>query len=138
MADATLVTEAGYKYPDVFPNELFVKRSVARHFASLGFERMGGGYTDYVCYSHNSSERWHIEAKGQSQSMTTDFHTGLGQLVHRMTDGSHMYALAVPDTSTFLRLCREVQPWVREQLRLHWLLVGADREVRVVGPDDKL
>ena len=128
-----------YKLGENFPNEGFVQRVIEQHFASLGFQVEPVEHTDFVCVHPETSERWVIEAKGQTGDVGTDFRTGLGQIVQRgMADPSATYAIAVPQIPQFLNQCRQVAPWVRQALRLHWLVVAADATIRVYRPRDEL
>ncbi len=121
-----------------FPREGFVQRVIEDHFAAQGFHVIFAQYADFICEHSDTGERWHIEAKGETSAIGLDFRTGLGQLVQRATDEATKYGLAVPDTAAFRAQCAPLAPWVRRALRLHWLLVGAEGTVRVVGPEENI
>ena len=128
-----------YKLGETFPNEGFVQRAIEQHFASLGYHVEPAEHTDLVCVHPETSERWVIEAKGQTDDVGTDFRTGVGQIVQRgMATPSATYAIAVPQIPQFLNQCRQVAPWVRQALGLHWLVVAADATIRVYRPRDEL
>lgn len=128
----------GFKKPDEFPNEAFVQRAIKAYFAGQGFQFDTDGHSDLVCHSVERGQRWVIEAKGQTSAIGLDVRTGLGQLLHAMHDPTALYGLAVPDTPPFLIQCRPISAWVRQALRLHWLLVRPDGSVRLVGPNDTM
>ncbi|MFX0195365.1 MAG: hypothetical protein ACFFCW_04510 [Candidatus Hodarchaeota archaeon] len=121
-----------------FPNEGFVQRAIEDKFAVLGFKAEDAGDADLISVDPKTGERWVVEAKGKTKASGLDFRTGLGQLVQRMTDQNSKYAVAFPDIPQFVKQCRQVKPWVRKLLNLHWLLVGEDGAVRIYGPDDTL
>jgi hypothetical protein len=119
-----------------FPHEGFVQNALERHFASLGFEIVEGGDADLVCVHPQTQKKWVVEAKGATSAIGLDFRTGLGQLICRMSTPSSDYAVAVPDLPQFLIQCRRIRPWVRQALRLHWLLVAQDGSVKTVKPEE--
>jgi len=128
---------AKVQLPSVFPYEGFVLPAVQRHFETLGFRMETSGEEDLTCVHRETGERWCLEAKGETSSRPTDFQTGLGQLLQRMLDPAQHYALALPDTPPFRRLCYSISPWARTALRLHWLLVADDGQVRLYLPEQQ-
>lgn len=132
-------TEDKYPRGVSFPNEGFVQNALEEYFLGKGWRLLEtDSCIDLVCEEPDTCDRWQIEAKGDSKNTTTDFHTGLGQLVHRMCDEHCKHGLAIPRTPQFLRLCNAVQPWVRARLGLHFLIVNADGDVQILAPKDPL
>ncbi|CAG0945332.1 hypothetical protein ANRL1_02270 [Anaerolineae bacterium] len=127
-----------YQLGDDYPHEGFVQRALESHFERLGFQVRYGSDLDFVCVHPVTHEQWWIEAKGQTSQVGLDFRTGLGQLVQKMTDEKNNYGLAIPAIQEFVHQCEKVDPWVRKQLNLHWLVVSEDASVRVIAPDDSL
>jgi hypothetical protein len=121
-----------------FPNEAFVQQAIEAYFTEQGFQLENEGYSDLVCRDVKRGQKWIIEAKGQTSAIGLDFRTGLGQLLQAMQDSAALYGLAMPNTPAFVEQCRKVSDWVRLSLRLHWLLIGPDRAVRVIPPDEVL
>ncbi|MGI8913955.1 MAG: hypothetical protein ACR2JY_09300 [Chloroflexota bacterium] len=101
-------TVANYQLPAVFPYEGFVLPAVQRHFEVLGFRVEIKGNEDLACIHPETGERWCVEAKGETSARPTDFQTGLGQILQRMLDPAQHYALAVPNTPPFRRLCHSI------------------------------
>lgn len=130
----TVTGRQAFALGEDFPHEGFVQRALERHFTSLGFEIMDGGDADLMCTHPQTHKRWVIEAKGQTSATGLDIRTGLGQLLSYMSSPSCDYAVAIPDTPQFLKHCRRVQPWVRQALRLHWLLVAHDGSIKIIEP----
>jgi hypothetical protein len=120
-----------YRLGTDFPREGFVQGALEQHFA--GCERFAAGHADLACVDR-AGVRWIIEAKGETADVGLDFRTGLGQLVQSMGDQDAVYGLAVPDTQRFANQMARVPKWVRQRLRLHWLIVAADGRVRVEPP----
>ena len=127
-----------HQKPNKFPYEAFVQQSIERHFRELGFEIQEHPQIDLVCHHPGTDERWHVEAKGHTQASGLDFRTGIGQLIQRMDSREKRYGLAIPDTPQFREQIKQVRPWVRKSLNLHWLLVDKHGEVRTVRPCDDL
>jgi hypothetical protein len=121
-----------------FPNEGFVQAAIERHFADQGFSRLHEGNADLVCRHPTSGEEWLVEAKGETTSVGLDFRTGLGQLLQQMGAATRRYAVAVPETSEFIRQCRQVPNRVRVVLQIHWLIIDAGGSVRIVSPGEPL
>lgn len=128
----------GYHYPDEFPREAFIQSAMTAYFTAQGFRIENGGYIDLVCYHPELRHRWIIEAKGQTSAIGLDFRTCLGQLLQAMNDPEVFYGLAVPDIPAFIFQCEKVSQWVRQALRLHWLLVQPNGAIRIVLPDQTL
>jgi len=119
-----------------FPHEGFVQKAIEAHFSTIGFDLESGSHADLVARNKNTGERWLVEAKGVTTSIGLDFRTGLGQLIQRMADPKTTYALAVPREDRFISQCRAVPLWIRQALRLHWLLVNSEGGVQVIPPDE--
>jgi hypothetical protein len=117
---------AEYPRGSAFPGEAFVLTAIGTHFCSSGYERLSAAYSDFVCLSPSTGERWVIEAKGVTSQVGLDFRTGFGQLVQRATDSTVRYGLAVPAVPAFLSQCAQVSQWVRQSLGIHWLIVRED------------
>ena len=128
----------GYRYPSEFPREAFVQEAIERHFKPTEFQREKHESADLACYSNKLKQHWIIEAKGETSSIGLDFRTGLGQLLHNMSNSDVLYGLAVPETPPFLQQCRSIGKWVRQALNLHWLIVQPDGSVRIVNPSEEL
>lgn len=62
----------------------------------------------------------------------------LGQIISAMREEGPVYAVAVPATARYLRLCAGISDHVRQALGLHWLLVTRAGEVCPVRPDEPL
>ena len=120
-----------------FPHEGFVQKAIEAYFSTLGFDLESGSHADLVARNKNTGERWLVEAKGVTTSIGLDFRTGLGQLIQRMEDPKTIHALAVPHVDRFVSQCREVPLWIRQALRLHWLLVNSEGGVQVIPPDER-
>jgi formylglycine-generating enzyme required for sulfatase activity len=121
-----------------FPNEAFVQQTLEAYFTAEDFQIEQGSYSDLVCRNGERGQRWIIEAKGQTTAVGLDFRTGLGQLLQAMQDPGAFYGMAVPNTSAYIKQCRKVSDWVRQILRLHWLLIDQDGTVRIIPPDQTL
>jgi len=128
----------GYHYPSEFPREAFVQEAIEHHFKPPEFQRERHKSADLVCHSNRLKQRWIIEAKGETSDVGLDFRTGLGQLLHNMSNSDVLYGLAIPETSRFLQQCRSISKWVRQALNLHWLIVQPDGSVRIVNPGEEL
>lgn len=128
-----------YPRGNTYPHEEFVQIAIENYAESQGWRKITtGDHTDLVCEDPATGKHWRIEAKGETESRSTDFHTGLGQLIHRAECQDDNHALAVPDTPGLLRLCGELCPWLRERLNLHIMVVADDGHVRVYGPSEPL
>ena len=121
--------------PNGFPSEKFVLQRIKDHFEAHGCHCHEQQPVDLICVCP-SDERWHIEAKGVTAQIGLDFRTGLGQLVQRMRCAETRYGLAFPRTDRFLKQCRQVAPWVRQRLNLHWLIVSEDGTVTILAPQE--
>ena len=118
---------------ELFPSEAFVQKCLQAHFLKEGYEIRSEPPTDLVAVHPTRPDVWHVEAKGETADTGLDFRTGLGQLLQRMRDPQRRYGLAVPDIEKFTAQCRQVSGWVRESLKLNWILVRSDGSVRIVG-----
>jgi hypothetical protein len=127
-----------YLKTNEFPNEAFVQQAIEAYFTEQGFQIEHGGYNDLVCRDVKRGQKWIIEAKGQTSAIGLDFRTGLGQPLQARQDATALYGLAVPNTPAFVEQCRKVSDWVRQILRLHWLLIDQDGTVRIIPPDQIL
>ena len=123
-----------FHYPAEFPREAFVQLAIETHFREHGFLAKDSGHVDLECKHPETGESWLIEAKGETSAVGLEFRTGLGQLVHRITDGNTNYGIAVPETSKFLRQCEHVSQYVRERLNLYILIIRPTGEVKIVPP----
>ena len=128
-----------YPRGEDYPNEKFIQNAIEDYAASQGWTKLTiSGHTDLVCEDPATGRHWRIEAKGETEAPSTDFHTALGQLLHRAERQDDNYALAIPDGPKLLRLCGELPPWVRERLNLHIMVVTEDGGTRVCGPSEPL
>src|SRR5207253_7234314 len=118
-----------------FPSEAFVQAAIEQHFQQLGFTIDNRGHVDLLCHHPTTTERWHIEAKGETSAPGLDFRTCLGQLVQRMRDRGIHHAIALPDIPQYTSQIGAMSAWVIEALQLHWLLVARDGSVKMVPPD---
>jgi len=117
-----------------FPAEDAVVTAVHAWLAAKGctFERRG--YIDIVAREAETNRLWVIEAKGKTIQSGLDFRTGLGQILIAMHDDGALYAVAVPATPDYRRLCGCIDDYVRRALGLHWLLVNREGHVWLVEP----
>lgn len=133
MTLLAMSTQSNYKLGEGFPHEGFLQKALLTHFA--GWDVDQSGPVDLRCQEPDTGVYWVIEAKGETQNIGLDFHTGLGQLMSQMRKGPRAnYVLAVPDTEAFVLLCRKIPSWVREALNLYWFLVDEEGEVTSIPP----
>ena len=130
---------AARRYPNgvAFPNEGFVQTSIETWFGKEHVLNTVGD-ADLIATHTASGEEWVIEAKGITSATGLDFNTGVGQLLRRMGNTATRYGIAGPDSPTFISHLRQIHPWVRQQLNLHWILVDETGSVRVVAPGASL
>jgi hypothetical protein len=134
IANCIMSIARRYAHGSAFPSEAFVQAAIEEHFQQLGFTTDTSGHVDLLCKHPTKTERWHIEAKGETREAGLDFRACVGQLVQRMRDRDTNYTIALPDIPRYLSQIEAMSPWVIELLRIHWLLVAPDRSVRVVPP----
>jgi hypothetical protein len=123
---------AQYKRGTNFPNEGFVQFAIEKHFKQEGYIFLKEDLVDLVC--QKNTEKWFIEAKGQTESIGVDFNTGLGQILKQMTDPSYTYGIAVPNTDKFLFQVGKVPKRVCHVLNLHWILVNEQGVIQIISP----
>ncbi|MGE5631954.1 MAG: hypothetical protein ACM3TR_12775 [Caulobacteraceae bacterium] len=123
-----------YKRGLGYPNEGFIQQAIEAYFLKQGYIPLPEKYTDFVCIHPETSQKWAIEAKGETKAIGLDFRTCLGQLLQRMSTKDVCYGIAMPDTPAYRQQTSQVQPWIREALNLYWLYVSEDGSVVVVGP----
>ena len=99
-----------------------------------GFTRIEANCVDYVCEHPDTKDRWHIEAYGASAAIVLDFRLGLGQLDRGISSRTTKYALALPDTPQFRNQIKNIEPWVRKALNIHWLMVDQEGRIKVLEP----
>lgn len=118
-----------------FPSEGFVQHALEAYFTKLGYSLNIDTDVDLICTASDGRAPWHIEAKGKTQQVGLDFRTCLGQLLQRMHSVKVQHAIAVPDIDCYHRQIAKVSPWVVSVLEIHWLLVDALGNVKIVAPD---
>lgn len=127
--------------PKPFPAEDAVVAAVRAWLAQRGCVGERRDYVDIVAREPDTGRLWVIEAKGETSQTGLDFRTCLGQILTAMRDDdghSVIYAVAVPATDAYRRLCGGISDHVRRALGLHWLLVSRDGHVWQVEPDAPL
>jgi hypothetical protein len=123
-----------YRRTGEFPDECFVQEVIDEYFGTREFLRIDANCVDYVCEHPDTGDRWHIEVHGASAAIGLDFRLGLGQLIRGISSRTTKYALALPDMPQFRNQIKNVEPWVRKALNLHWLLVDQEGRVTVMEP----
>jgi hypothetical protein len=125
------------KFPNgtAFPSEGFVQQAIKAYFTKLGYSLNIDTDVDLICTAFDGRAPWHIEAKGKTQQVGLDFRTCLGQLLQRMHSVNAQHGIAVPDMDCYHRQIAKVSPWVVSALEIHWLLVDAEGNVKIVAPD---
>lgn len=118
-----------------FPNEGFVQNTIESYFKKQGCSILEEGYADLVCIC-NRSDKWIIEAKGETAAVGLDFRTGIGQLIQRMDEKGVIYGIAVPETPQFIMQSSLIPQWVRNALNIHLIFVNAEGKVRIICPSD--
>ncbi len=71
-----------------------------------------------------------IQMKGDSAAITTDWYTGLGQLLNNMDDKDADYAMAVSES--YKRLVEAFPSYVKNKLKLTFFIVNDDGSVKSV------
>ena len=123
-----------YRRTGEFPGEYFVQERIDEHFGKKGFNRIEANCVDYVGVHPDTGDRWHIEAYGASAAIGLDFRLGLGQLIRGISHRNTKYALALPDIPQYRNQIKNIEPWVRRSLNLHWILVDREGGIAILEP----
>ncbi len=128
---------ARHEVGEGFPFEPWVEWIVRRYFENQNYriDTIKIGHSDLLLVHSDEKPIWLIEAKGDAGADSVDFHTALGQLIHRVKSAEVLLGFAAPNYGGYPRLCGEVQQWMCQRLRLHWFIVGRDGSIRISAPD---
>jgi hypothetical protein len=117
-----------------YPEECFIQEVIEEYFEEQGFRGIETDCVDYVCQHPDTGDRWHIEAHGASAAIGLDFRLSLGQLIRGISHRNTKYSLALPDTPQYRNQIKNIEPWVRKALNLHWIFVDREGRVTVIEP----
>lgn len=121
-----------------FPAEDAVEDTVRAWLSAKGCTFKRRDYVDVVAREPDGGLLWVVEAKGETSDPGLDFRTCLGQILTAMRDDGATYAVAVPATKSYRRLCAGISEYVRRAIGLNWLLVSSSGGVWLVAPDAAL